>query len=451
MNKLILITCFILLPLSANSKTFDFPSYHPDFPPPPDAPKVFSLSQNYPESYEREHYPWESISFKNEPNEYIYSVLEYCLEGNLEVEFEGQNNSVRKWYHAPWLHAGGNGREYIHGLTRERGTPIFEVHRDQDVPLENWAVGLYNEPAGYTLGKVWKLKDGYPAPENASFPEGSVSCKLLFTDGNVEKVPFLKGSFEWTANIYTTSRNRAKRVNRTVRLFQIDIAVKDQRADPTGWVFGTFVYDASKPGENPWKKLVPVGLSWGDDQSVKNDLNKDGAFVNQSLKQTYLNKDLIEDLTKDYTNQAYIRYHGLGGRLNGPVDNPISSCISCHGQAATYRNYKPFNPSSGRPMPMADFSLSRQDFTEVEFDKYFSDVKSGAYVRTFNEREYINLDYSLQLAVGIRNFFENMRIQKLMSPNLLTEGEKKNLQELNKKLFIHPLPEITRGEDSKDN
>jgi hypothetical protein len=33
------------------------------------------------------------------------------------VEFRGQDNPTRKWYHAPWLHPGPSGREFTHGLT----------------------------------------------------------------------------------------------------------------------------------------------------------------------------------------------------------------------------------------------------------------------------------------------------------------------------------------------
>ena len=33
-------------------------------------------------------------------------VLHYAFEGNLEKDFRVQENAVRKWFHAPWLHWG---------------------------------------------------------------------------------------------------------------------------------------------------------------------------------------------------------------------------------------------------------------------------------------------------------------------------------------------------------
>lgn len=432
-----------------NETSTKFPSYHPNFPPPDDAPKIFKLSQNYPDTYVKENYPWLTIDFKAKPTEYMNAVLRYCLEGNIETNFNGEDNPIRKWYHAPWLHYGSNGREYINGLTRERGTPKFEIHRNQNVELENWAVGLYNAPGGYALGKVWQTTDNYPAPEKSTFPEGTATFKLLFTDGPVDKVPFLDGTIEWEANIYPDSRTRDIRINRTVRLIQIDIAVKDNRAKETGWVFGTFVYDASKLGENAWDKMVPVGLSWGDDPKETSMITKDGAFVNPKLRETMLNAALVEDLNTEYTNQAYIRYHGLGGRLNGPVDNPISSCISCHGQAATFKDHKPFNVNSGRPMPMANFSLTRSDFPLTEFNRYFRNVSPGAMDRKFDDLIYITTDYSLQIAAGIRNFYQSKRDEKVNELTLLLFNEESNKdnKDLVKYLkYLEELPEVNRGE-----
>tara|TARA_R110002096_G_scaffold265299_1_gene458757 strand:+ start:5622 stop:7103 length:1482 start_codon:yes stop_codon:yes gene_type:complete len=435
------------------SKTTDkFPSYNPNYPPPSGAKEVFQLSQDYPKTFTPETYPWLAHDFKTKPNDYIKAVLNYCLEGNIEVDFKGQSNQVRKWYHAPWMHDDGNpignGREYIHGLTRERGTPKFEIHDKQDVRLENWAVGMYSAPGGFTIGNVWSSPDVNPDPTKAQFPEGTVTFKLLFTDGAVDKVPFLDGSLQWQANIYECGSNSCKqkgRINRTVSLLQIDVAVKDKRALKTGWVFGTFMYDASASGNTVWEKMVPVGLSWGDDANVKSDLNKDGAFVNKDLKETYLNPNLIEDKTKTYTNQAYVKYHGLGGRLNGPVDNPISSCISCHGQGGVN--------NQGRVLPMANFRLTRQTFTDAEFDKYFANVKGGAYVRNFGGTDYNTTDYSLQLSAGIRNYYQNELFKSSISSSVLfsnTEIDTFSLQKVNElKNVILKLPEVSRGESEE--
>lgn len=403
-----------------------FPSYDPKFPPPVDAPQVFELSQDYPDTFNvEEKYPWQTIDFKTKPDEYIHTVLNYCLEGNEEVDFKVQDNKKRHWYHSPWLHSdgrkNGNGREYIFGLTRERATPPYELHKSQNIALENWAIGFYNAPGGYVLNKVWNT-GGDPNPALCNFPEGTVSFKLLFTDGTTDKVPFLKGTKIWTANIYASApTDTSHRINREVRLLQIDIAVKDKRAGTTGWVFGTFVYDGSKTG-SIWERMVSVGLSWGDDPDVQSSLNREGAFLNPDLKDTYLNSELIENPDTLYTNQSYMKHHGLGGRLNGPVDNPVSSCISCHGRAAV--------TDKGKAAPLGDFGATRANYSISSFKKYFSEIKGGSHIEKFGGKEYTTTDYSLQIANGIRNYYENkydnMSILSFRRKNLpiITRGEK---------------------------
>jgi hypothetical protein len=64
-------------------------------------------------------YPWQQIDFRVQPAEYIKAVYDYVLEGNREVDWAVQDNSVRRWYHAPWMHYGDKGREFVRGLTRE--------------------------------------------------------------------------------------------------------------------------------------------------------------------------------------------------------------------------------------------------------------------------------------------------------------------------------------------
>jgi hypothetical protein len=98
---------------------------------------------------------------------------------------------------------------------------------------------MYNAPGGYAIGQVWKDHNA-PDPTAAKFPDGTVSCKLLFTTATAAQVPYLKNDFEWQADV--SLAGSTKRSIQTVRLLQIDVAVRVTRADSTtGWVFGTFV------------------------------------------------------------------------------------------------------------------------------------------------------------------------------------------------------------------
>lgn len=430
-------------------KNITFDDFDPHHPPPSNRNvHTFRLSQNYPESIPIKEEPWKEIDFKSYPELYLKKVLDYCLEGNIDVNFDVSKNTIRKWYHAPWLHNDGNecgnGREYIHGLTRERGTPPFEIHNNQDVPLENWAIGFYNELGGYTLGKVWKSNDR-PVFENAEFPEGTVSFKLLFTDCGPDsldvysKVPFIKNSIKWTANIYPEKPYKrvkgekiclnTERKNRNVYLLQIDIAVKDKRALGTGWVFGTFIYDGSVINNNPWNRLKPVGLSWGNDPKILSRINDEGAFINPDLKENWLNSELIYSETDNNPNKAYVKTHGVGGRLNGPVDNPVSSCMSCHGNSGITKK--------GSGIEEGAFGTKRKDITIEQFNHFFSNVSPGFYIRTVDSIDYLNLDYSLQLKAGIRNYLNSLQI--------IDSTSDKSLEYL---LFTkNSLPEINRGEE----
>ncbi|ROU05548.1 hypothetical protein [Lysobacter enzymogenes] len=395
-----------------------FPSYDPRYPPPPGTPpaQVFQLSQDYPKDYVRQTFPWETIDFKAFPNEYLRAVLNYCLEGNVDVDFRVQDNRVRKWYHAPWLHDDGSqfggGREWRHGMTRERMSRPFELHGKQTGRGQNWAVGFYNDRGGVGLGKVWLTADGRPDPAKSTFPPNTVACKLLFTDAPVEQVPYLANGKVWTANIYPDTNYDKPRVDKEMRLLQLDVAVKDPRLSRgAGWVFGTFVYDGGSPGKTVWDRMSPVGLSWGDDQSVRTDAQRNGVFVNTALTQARINGFLVEQPGWDYGNRAYVRHHGLGGRVNGPIDSPISSCVSCHGRAGTFANAAdPVN--RGRPMTMAVFSANKpSDFPMAKFDEFFKPIADGAHLETQDGSQFMTTDYSLQVTGGIRNYYQHLRSQ----------------------------------------
>ena len=345
---------------------FNFPSAR-DNPPPGWTGPVFQLSQDYPTTAPApEVFPWKAFNFRTQPIQYIKSVLTYALEGNIQVDFQGQNNTVRKWYHAPWMHPG---REFIHGMTHERTSRPFELASTQTKPFQNWAVGVYNAPGGLVLGQIWADPNA-PNPAVARFPEGTVAFKLLFTQASVAQVPYLKNDFEWLSDINQVSKTG--KAPERLRLLQIDLAVRDSRADSTtGWVFGTFIYDGNASGATPFERLVPIGVMWGNDPSK--------VITGGTLTQTFINPD-----------QHIPQHLGFKGRLNGPVDNPRSSCLSCHSTAAvslspprpTINGVPPANPSN------------------AQLKSYFRNIKAGDPFTP----GYTSLDYSLQAQVGIANF-----------------------------------------------
>jgi hypothetical protein len=206
-------------------------------------------------------------------------------------------------------------------------------------------------------------------PECREVSGGAVSVKLIFTEAPVSQVPYLAGSVEWQADI---NRSRNTNPRPTLRLLQVDVAVRDSRAaSTTGWVFGTFVYDGNAPGATPWDRLVPVGLMWGNDPTR--------VGTSQALQQTKINAGL-----------QIPQHLGFEKRLNGPVDNPRSSCLSCHSTAQVQTDLS-------RPTRAA---IPPAGATAATLRLYFRNIKSG----TPFDSNALALDYSLQLQNGIANW-----------------------------------------------
>ena len=348
------------------AKATPFPDAH-EAPPAGWKGPVFKLRQDYPATKPAtEALPWDKIDPKTNGVAYAKAVLAYIYDGNVAVDFQVEKNKVRNWYHAPWMHAGEKGREFVHGLTRERTSPPKELAPTQTSRFQNWAVSIYNAPGGFTIGQVWK-DHAAPNPGAAQFPVGTVGAKLLFTEANEKEVPYMKGAFEWDANVNQPMNDPNTRKVSKMRLLQIDIAVRDARVDSlTGWVFGTFTYDGNAPGATALDRMVPIGVMWGNDPTVK-------PSSKGKLLETAINPDL-----------KVPQHLGWGGRLNGPVDNPMSSCLSCH-SVSQYQSAAPMMPPNNA--------------TENQRMNWFRNIKS---TEAFTAGQ-TPLDYSLQLSVGIIN------------------------------------------------
>lgn len=411
---------------------------------------TFKLSQDYPETYNPSDYnfPWSTIDFtdKDKYIDYMNTVLKYSLEESVDNDFRIEKNERRKWYHAPWMHNDdeyrhsiyvGAGREALRGLTQEITSKPYQLHDSQINPAQTWAIAFYNEPGGYTFGKIWK-KGEDPDINQSNFPEGTVCYKLIFTDASIEEVPFLKGTLEWDAHIYdnTNKDSITGKVVNKVRLLQLDIAVKDSRAKDTEWALGTFIYNNAKKGEKWYDKLEPVGLSWGNDFDEREQIDRfPNNFINPKLKESVVNKSLIKEASskENSEDQAYVTHLGVGGRMNGPVDNMRSSCISCHSRAALDKDFD--------ALDIADFSKNPYD--DSIFNEFFKIVKGGVQIISYNDKDYTTADFSFQVSIGIRNYQNNLNILKAIP----TKKVKNNLSIndiIDVSKTVKQLPKITR-------
>ncbi len=354
-------------------------------PPPGWNGHVFRLSHNYPASLPappESGFPWKQYDFKTQPSEYIYSVLNYARADLEGVDWDPLALSQPNWFHSPWMAYGddaSNAREFVQGMTKERSSRAGELSPQQTTPfISNYAVGLYNDVGGWTFGKVWQDPESPQLAAGApNFSDGAMAIKLLFTQADPEVpadgVPFLEGSKTWQANVAPfSSSNPQPRSPKTLRLLQVDIAVRDARNDDlTGWLFGTFVYNNDAPGRTPLDKLVPVGLMWGDSPGFLPAQANAGA----NPPEQWINESI-----------GLYQHYGWAKRINGPVDNPASSCISCHGGSAE--------------TPVTSNMIPPTNLPDAQKLPWFTNIKSGQA----KDPGSISLDFSLQMSVAVQNW-----------------------------------------------
>lgn len=371
--------------------------------------RVFQLSQDYPQTEPPVDAALEEIlqaDFMGDWQGYMTKVREYIFEGNIEAagydnDFFLEDNLVRSWYHVPWQHWGPNGREGFHGLTREGPIAAQQLDPLQTRTSAAYAVGFYNDLGGYTIGQVWN-GDEFPHLEymnnGQTFPNGTVVGKFLFTTLDDAQVSYLVDPIEWQAYVqcgdalWPPGLTCTDRAQATVRLVQMDIMVRDVRA-PSGWIFGTFVYNGNLGNEERWYNLAPVGLMWGNDPAVTKSSS------NPRATQTIINPDLKETVINTDTAVLPPMHLGWGGRLNGPLDNPLSSCMSCH-STAQYPAVSSIMPQfNNPPVPVPDNGST----ASAAWMRWFRNVPAG---EAFDPGQAIATDFSLQLAASISNYVD---------------------------------------------
>jgi len=348
---------------------------------------VFRLSQDYPDTMPNGPLPaFMKTDFKNDWENYMMQVRSYCFEGNLEVDWRVQDNAVRKWYHMPWQHYGPSGREGVHGLTREAPVNANQLAPTQESIGQTYAVGVYNDRAGYAIGRVWRDHNDPDETwlQQNGFPEGSVVCKLLFVTIPYAEVPSLANPVQWNAYV-TQSFTSADRLFQMVSLIQMDIAVRDSRA-PLGWLYGTFQYNGLTNHANRWENLMALGLMWGNDPTITTD-----EYTNPTPSVTKINPNLKESVINPDPNELPPTHLGWNGRMNGPVDNPRSSCLSCHMTSETPQKSKMAVVFTNPTPPIGSPAWMR----------WFQNIKCQV---PFDPGEAHSLDYNLQMSAALQNF-----------------------------------------------
>ncbi|KGI77937.1 hypothetical protein [Oleiagrimonas soli] len=357
---------------------------------------LFQLSQNYPQTLPSGKPAFFTLLPSKLTNNYdswkpyLAAVKQYCLAGNAETNWDVQKNPVRHWYHMPWQHYGALGREGIHGLTKEAPIQPKQLASTQTDSGQTYAVGVYNAIGAYTIGEVWKnpqKPDASYTSEPNSFHDGTVVCKALFADIDYKNVPFLQNPVLWQAYV-TNTFDSADRSVKKLALIQMDFAVRDSRVPGTGWLFGTFQYNGAVSGKPSWENLVPLGVMWGNDPELTGS-----EYDNPTPTETRINPN-IKEAAINPGKELPPTHLGWNGRVDGPVDNPLSSCMSCH-MTAEYPQLSPMNPTFQEKSKIPPVGSK-------EWMRWFQNEEAGVPF----DKGAQSTDYSLQLAGAMANFYD---------------------------------------------
>jgi hypothetical protein len=146
------------------------------------------------------------------------------------------------------------------------------------------------------------------------------------------------------------------------------------------------------------------------------------------MTQTKINMNLKDQAINANTNELPPTHLGWNGRLNGPVDNFQSSCMSCH-MTAEVPALSPMNPTFQAPagVPPIGSPVNQPPPAGYTGDWYggwmrwFQNVKCGEpFDKPGNPWTMTgakSTDYSLQVAISVSNFLEWQALDGLYAKN----------------------------------
>jgi hypothetical protein len=296
----------------------------------------FELRADYENAFPADM-PWREaeldISKPNDAQKLALILQQYAYEemanrnDSPDQNFIPKRNTKRFWCHMPWLNQGANGREGVHGLTQERNLqPSKDIW--PDAPLGgDWGVAFFNSVGCAAIQAVFGSKTHplkQPRWEFANFKDGAVVYKILFTTA-VDFKP-IKNAFTWQANVNLP--HETDRTIRPMKHIQMDIGIKDRQLKgllsdasgplANGWAMLTYYYDESYESPLPASLNLPEGLRHMRPMGIQTGFDEAGTMLFPGSR----------------TNQ-------VRNMLNGPADNPKSSCMGCHATAGTMQPMAP--------------------------------------------------------------------------------------------------------------
>lgn len=282
--------------------------------------------------------PWQGMNLKDEKERIRFALMlqKYFYEGmanqnlkNPDMNFIAAENKKRYWCHMPWMQPGISGREAVHGLTKELDLSPSKMYPGA-TPGSDWGVAYLNAPGCRTIQKVFgSVTNPRSEPDfsNIEFEQGTVIVKILFTTANF---PQIKDAFVWKAN--ASDPGSPDRSLKDLRHIQMDITIKDSSLQGANALLGYnvmtgYYYD---PDYSYDKDIKPV---IGEENILSSIPGLPAAFFKMRPMGVQTGYDRPE--TGDTVIFPGAIANGSGGRMNGPADNPRTSCLGCHGAAGT--------------------------------------------------------------------------------------------------------------------
>lgn len=334
---------------------------------PPAPPKnvyngpLFAMSRDYPDppATAPANLPWHvalgnaQITTQNAAK-YAAAAKAYVAQQGMKTllfDYPQWDAAQAGWYNVPWL---TNVREPILGTyLGSTFPPEMFPQSGLKTTMSTLVLVYYDKVAAGVAQKLWGKSGMNPVPGmksgGAQYAEGSVIVKAAYSTAGAQDWPPMAGAQvqQVYANIDGDMHQNPKLLD--VSLFQFDIIVKDSQSSPKSqWVFMTLVYDPSVQSNDPWDKLVPLGVMWGNDPGINSPVDCDP-----------LKPGSCPALSENWINPAAPLYSketlGWGGRMSGPNDGAVnlnnaiqkadgtivpfdgrlamSSCMGCHGSA----------------------------------------------------------------------------------------------------------------------
>ena len=323
----------------------------------------------------------DALKFALMMQEYAYKGMIRNRRNNPDLDFmphyaKQDKSHGRYWCHMPWLNITSKGREFVHGLTKE-----FPLHASDAYPFVeekngiSWGTAFYNSFACEDIGEFFGTAKNPKTPEQIAkqkkivFKDGYVSSKLLFNNSTRSE---FEDAYTWVAHAGTNKNMFSKkRRMQKMRHLQMDVAVKDSTVigtDPelNNWFMFTYYYDPTYTSPLTNKLNLPKGIRNMRPLGVQFGLTAGKSIIFDHSKNNHCKKEDPNDRKSACDPLPYEET-----RLNGPADNPVSSCLSCHA-------------ASGTDYPASPGFLSDH--------RYIDEVQSGDTF-DFNMQVHLAVDY----------------------------------------------------------